>query len=45
MLSPSLGILKAGIAGLSTDASVIRFTPGLPDWKQNAINNIGFGRF
>jgi len=45
MLSPSLGILKAGLAGTPTTASIIKFNPSLPASKVDAINAIGFGKF
>lgn len=45
MLSPSLGILKAGLAGTPTTASIIKFIPDLPASKKNSINKIGFGKF
>lgn len=34
LVTVSLGVLKAGS---------INFIPSLPDWKQNAIDNMGFG--
>ena len=46
MLSPSLGILKAGLMTTPpAGASIIRFNPALPADKKNSINAIGFGKF
>ena len=46
MLSPSLGILKAGLMTTPpAGASVIRFNPALPADKVKSINAIGFGKF
>jgi len=45
LLSPSLGILKASIAGTPSTASIINFNPSLPSSIVNAINAIGFGKF
>lgn len=40
----TLGILKLAISPLSADQeNVVHFDPPLPDWKQSAIQRLGFG--
>ncbi|XP_059613412.1 possible lysine-specific histone demethylase 1-like [Phlebotomus argentipes] len=40
----TLGVLKVATSPLSTkQANTVRFDPPLPDWKQDAIQRLGFG--
>ncbi|XP_052901743.1 possible lysine-specific histone demethylase 1 [Anopheles moucheti] len=39
----TLGILKLAIAEESKQLNTVRFDPPLPEWKQSAIQRLGFG--
>lgn len=40
----TLGVLKVSISPLSENQeNVVKFYPPLPDWKQQAIQRLGFG--
>lgn len=39
----TLGILKVAIAKESNQLNTVRFDPPLPQWKQTAIERLGFG--
>lgn len=39
----TLGVLKVAISENSDQANTVRFDPPLPDWKQSAIQRLGFG--
>lgn len=39
----TLGVLKVAIAEQSSQMNTVRFEPPLPEWKQSAIQRLGFG--
>ncbi|XP_055529942.1 possible lysine-specific histone demethylase 1 [Wyeomyia smithii] len=39
----TLGVLKVAISELSSQINTVRFDPPLPEWKQSAIQRLGFG--
>ncbi|XP_058832128.1 possible lysine-specific histone demethylase 1 [Topomyia yanbarensis] len=39
----TLGVLKVAISKPSTQTNTVRFEPPLPEWKQSAIQRLGFG--
>lgn len=39
----TLGVLKVAISEASEQINTVRFDPPLPDWKQAAIQRLGFG--
>jgi [histone H3]-N6,N6-dimethyl-L-lysine4 FAD-dependent demethylase len=39
----TLGVLKVAVSPESSQANTVRFEPPLPDWKQAAIQRLGFG--
>jgi [histone H3]-N6,N6-dimethyl-L-lysine4 FAD-dependent demethylase len=39
----TLGVLKVAVSPESNQANTVRFEPPLPDWKQAAIQRLGFG--
>ncbi|KAJ6812833.1 putative polyamine oxidase 5 [Iris pallida] len=43
IVTVSLGVLKAGLRKDADPGSVMRFTPGLPGFKREAIGRLGFG--
>ncbi|XP_053684812.1 possible lysine-specific histone demethylase 1 [Sabethes cyaneus] len=39
----TLGVLKVAISDQSSQTNTVRFEPPLPEWKQSAIQRLGFG--
>ncbi|XP_065074344.1 possible lysine-specific histone demethylase 1 [Ochlerotatus camptorhynchus] len=39
----TLGVLKVAISEQSSQLNTVRFDPPLPEWKQSAIQRLGFG--
>lgn len=39
----TLGVLKVAISQQSSQPNTVRFDPPLPEWKQSAIQRLGFG--